>query len=386
MYFASFRPSDFLFQACILSALGTVLVPVLAAHQAHGRYKERDEVLSATMLLGAVGFGCIALILAVFYPWIAPHLVQFEGEQLRLYIMFGRLALLSNFLFVFGSTFGQHLITIQRYWVYGLTPILYTLGTVIGTVFFTPYFGYFGPMFGTVLGAFVYALLRAISVFHSGARFHPTLWHPEFWDMGKLMLPRMLSLGTLQLQLLVFDALGSGLEKGAISINLASRNFQSVLVGVVGIALAQAVYSPLSQAAARKDVKAYGVYMRKAVTYALFLTIPGACVLVVLAPVAAALVNISELLPLFRFTLLLYAISIPFESINHLLLRGFYALRDTLVPAVSTTIAGIVSITVAWLLVGRFDVFAMALAFTAGQVVHTTLLGVMLRSRVLAMK
>lgn len=386
VYFASFRPSDFLFQACILSALGTVLVPVLAGHHAHGRARERDSVLSATMFLGAAVFGVIALVLAAAFPWIAPSLVRFEGQQLELYVAFGRLALLSNFLFVFGSTLGQHLITVQRYWVYGLTPILYTLGTIVGAAFLTGPFGAYGPMLGTVLGAVAYVIFRAGAVLHNGARFRFRFWHPDFSSMLALMLPRVLSLGILQLQLLVFDTLGSGLEKGAISLNLASRNFQSVLVGVVGIALAQAVYSPLSQSAARGDRPAFRAYLRRALLFTLALTVPGAIVLVLMAPVAAMLVNIGQFLPIFRYALLFYALSIPFESVNHLLLRGYYALRDTLYPALSATAAGLVSILVAWLLVDRFGVFALGMGFTAGQMLHTATLGALLPARLSAVE
>lgn len=386
VYFASFRPSDFLFQACIMSALGTVLVPVLAGHRAHGRKEEMDRVLSAVMNLGAIVFGVIALALAIGFPWIAPKLVQFQGADLALYIRFGRLALLSNFLFVFGSTFGQHLIAIQKYWVYGLTPVLYTVGTILGTLFLTPRFGDAGPMVGTLIGALVYAVLRAVAVLHAGLRLRPILWHPDLKNMAALMLPRVLSLGALQLQLLVFDALGSGLERGSISVNLASRNFQSVVVGVVGIALAQAVYSPLSQAAARNDQKAYRVYLKKSLFWALALTIPGAVALVIMAPVAARLVDLTQVYNVLRVALFLYALSIPLESVNHLLLRSYYALRDTLLPALCTVAAGLTSIIVAWAFVPRFGVYALGLGYACGQLVQTAGLGVFLPARLRRMQ
>jgi putative peptidoglycan lipid II flippase len=296
------------------------------------------------------------------------------------------LALLSNFLFVFGSTLGQHLITTQRYWIYGFTPILYTAGTVGGTMFLTPSIGAYGPIVGTVIGALVYAILRAADVLSTGVRLRFAVWHPDFREMGILMLPRMLSLGALQIQLLVFDSLGSALETGAISINLAARNFESVGVGIVGIALAQAVYSPLSQAAATGDHKLYTVYLRKAIGYALLLTIPGAIALTFVSPIAARLVDLTHVLPVFRVTLALYAIAIPLESLNHLLLRAYYALKDTMLPAISTVVAGVVSILIAWRLTGTLGVHAFAIAFTAGQLTQTLGLGLFLRGRLRRMR
>lgn len=386
VYFASFRPSDFLFQACIASALGTVLVPMLAGYRTKGETQEAAALLSATMNLGAIVFGVLGLALAVALPWVAPFLVQFEGEKLATYIQFGRLALLSNFLFVFGSTLGQHLITEQRYWLYGITPILYTIGTIFGTMVLTPHIGAYGPIVGTVIGAFVYAVVRAADVYATGVRFLPVVWHTEFPAMGWLMLPRVISLGALQLQLLFFDAFGSGLEQGAITINAAARNFESVVVGAVGIALAQAVYSPLSQAAARLDRGLYVHYLKRALFYAVILTVPGAVALVFLAPVAAWLVSLSHVLPVFSVALLVYAVAIPFESLNHLLLRAYYALKDTLLPAISTLMAGGTAVAVAWALLPQYGVFAIAGGFVAGQVVQTVGLGIMLKPRLRKMR
>ena len=376
-FFAAFRPSDFLFQTCILSALGTVLVPLLAGHRAHGRQTEMDRLLSATLHAGAVAFGAIALLLAIVFPWVAPWLVQFEGDQLALYIQLGRLALLSNFLFVFGTTLGQYLITVQRFWIYGLTPILYTCGTILGTVYLTRFFGELGPMLGTLLGAAVYALLRYIAAFRAGARLPlGVFWDPHFPSMGVLMLPRVLSLGALQVQLLVFDAIGSGLGAGAITVNAAARNFQSVAVGAVGIALAQAVYSPLSQAYARGDQQRFRRTLLLAIGATLLLTIPSAVALALLAPVAAALVHLTASLPLFSVCLAVYALSIPLDSMNHVLLRARYARRDTLGPALWTVANGVVSMATAFLLSSRIGPAAIAAGFLAGQAVQAAGLGV----------
>lgn len=382
VYFASFRPSDFLFQTCIASALGTVLVPVLAGYRAHGKKEDLDRVLSGTMHLGAMIFGSIALALALILPWIAPMLVQFKGEELALYIHFGRLALLSNFLFVYGSTLGQHLVAVQRFWVYGLTPVLYTLGTIGGTVYLTPHYGPYGPMLGTVAGAAIYVLLRAAAVRRSGVRFRWTLWHPEFAQMGWLMLPRVLSLGALQLQLLVFDALGSGLGQGSISVNVAARNFESVGVGVIGIALAQAVYSPLSQAAARGDHRLYALYLRKSLGYALLFGALCTVALIALARVAAMLVSMEHVYEVFYLSLLLYAFCIPLESLNHLLLRAYYALKDTLRPALVTVAGGIAAIAAAAFFQSAWGVYALALGFLVGQITQAAGLGILLLPRI----
>ena len=384
VYVAAFRPSDLIFQICIMSALGTVFVPMLAAHKAHGRRSEIHQVLAGTMAMGGAFFAVIGLGLAIGFPWIAGTLVHFTGDQLALYIRFGQLALLTNFLFVFGNSLGQYLITEQRYWIYGLTPVLYTMGTIAGTLWLTPVLGVYGPMAGTVCGAAVYVVTRAAAVFHDGFRFPAKLWHPDLHEMGLLMLPRMFALGALQLQLLLFDTMASGLDAGSITINAYARNFQSVLVGVAGIALAQSAYSLMSQAAARGEMQRFRIYVYKCLGLIVTLIVPASILLILLAPVAARLVHLQSdaWYPDFRIALMLYAASATFESVSHLLLRGFYALKNTVIPALLVVGSAFLSVGIAWLLTERLGVFSLPLGYALGQVLQASVLGVLLMKKI----
>ncbi|HLD71044.1 MAG TPA: lipid II flippase MurJ [Candidatus Peribacteraceae bacterium] len=381
VYIASFRPSDLLFQVTIMAGFSVALVPLLARYKAENKPRQMSDLLSGVTGAAAIVFGLLALLLAVFFPWIAPHMTNFEGEALKLYIDFGRIALLTNFLFVFGNAFGQYLITIQKYWIYGLTPILYTLGTIFGALFLTESYGAYGPIFGTLGGAIIYVLLRLIALLRSNYRPGFMIWHPEIRELGWLMLPRMLALGALQLELLFFDKIASGLGSGAVTVNAYARNFQSVVIGVAGIALAQSAFSLLSQAAAKKEGKRFWIYVQKGSLILLGMTIPGAIALYYLAPVAADLVNLESELALFSAVLGIYAISIPFESLNHLLLRAFYAVKDTLVPAGLSALNGIVAIAIALILAPRYGVLSLAAAFTVGQIIQLIGLGILLPIR-----
>lgn len=381
VYIAAFRPSDFLLQVFILSAMGTVLVPMIAHHRERGRQEEAERLLGGAVGMGALAFGSIALLLAVFFPRLAPLFVDFRGDQLSLYITFARIALLTNFLFVFGNAYGQYLIIVQRYWIYGLTPVFYTLGTIAGTLLLTPSFGALGPILGTLGGAIVYVFLRLWAVYATGASVRFGLWHPDVREMGLLMLPRMAALGAIQLQLLFFDKFASGLDTGFVVVNAYARNFQSVIVGVAGIAVAQSAFALMSQAAARGERQRFLIYVRKGVGLLLLLTVPGALLLALLSAVAARLVHITELLAVFRPVLWAYAVSVPFESVNHLLLRGYYATKHTLIPALVMAGSGVAAVTIAWLLLASQGIQALAIGYSAGAVMMTLLLAAFLPLR-----
>ncbi len=366
-YIASFRPSDLLFQLTVMSGIATVLVPLLA--RAHAKGGDSSDLLSSVMSIGSLVFGALALAFGLLFPYVAPALVDFDGRSLELYIQFGRIALLTNFLFVCGNSLGQYLVTVQKYWLYGLTPVLYTAGTIMGTLWLTPAYGPLGPMLGTLGGAVVYVLIRLVGAVWSGYRPRLRFWDPDLSTMGLLMLPRMAALAVLQLQLLLFDTIASGLSPGSIVVNSNARNFQSFVVGVIGIALAQSAFPLMSQAAARGEKDRFVLYVRKGVTTIVALTVPAAIALVVATPIAAKLVHIDSVYASFSAAILVYAVSIPFESLNHLVLRSYYSLHVTALPAVLSVVNGAIAIVVAWALAPHIGVQAIPLGFLLGQAI-----------------
>jgi putative peptidoglycan lipid II flippase len=195
----------------------------------------------------------------------------------------------------------------------------------------------------------------------------------------------MLALGALQFELLLFDSIASGLETGSVTINAFARNFQSVAVGIAGIALAQSAFSLLSQSAAKQEEKRFWIYLKKGAAMIIAITVPGAVALVAVTPIAARLVHLTGVLPVFAVCLLLYAVSIPFESMNHLLLRSYYALKNTMTPAVFNVLNGVIAVAIAWYLAPRMGVYSLAFGFTAGQLVQMIGLALLLPREVRAL-
>lgn len=378
VYIAAFRPSDVIFQISILSCLSVVMVPFLSGHLAHGRREEMDRVTtSVTMMFGA-GFALCALLLAIAMPTVASHFVHFTGASLQLYIRTAQLALLTNALFVVGNSLGQYLIASQRYWVYGLTPALWALGTVGGTYGLSPFLGADGPMAGTIIGTVLYVLWRYLAVRSLGFRFRGmSAWtiHPDLRGMGIMIIPRMIALGALQIQLLLLDRLASGLPQGLLAINQFARNAESVIPGIVGIAIAQSSFSLLSQSAALRDHKRLDSTLHKGIQTALLLSSIGAVCAALLAPLGALILRIPQgSMDAFVLSLRIYAIAIPFESITHVLLRGCYARKDTVIPALSTSINACAAVAVATIRLPSDGILALAEGFVIGSILQCIIL------------
>ncbi len=380
VYIAAFRPSDLLFQMTVMSCLSVVLVPFLATYLKRGEKDQMSRITTSTIIVFGLFFGTTALLLALFFPLIAPLFVQFKGESLTLYIRFGRIALMTNFLFVFGNTFGQYLITMQRYWIYGLTPIVWSLSTILGTYFLTPIFGVMGPIYGTLIGTVLYVIIRYYAILRQGFKFllpKESFLHGDLRHMGILIIPRMIALGALQVQLLMLDRLASGLGTRYVALNQFASNFESVIPGIIGIALAQSSFSLMSQAASNREYKTLTSHLAKGCWYNILFGVPGAFVLAGTTGIAAWLMQLSsDTTALFQQSLMIYAIAVPFESINHLLLRTFYSLKNTLFPALSSVISCLTAIYVGYIFIPSQGLIALAVAYCVAQVCQTLFLGV----------
>ena len=373
-YIAAFRPSDLLFQVLVMSAIGMILVPLIAREQHRSDREGVANLLGASMGLGCLVFGVVAVPVTLVLPMFAPWLVNFQGEQLALYINFARIVLISDLLMVIGNTAGQELINIERYWVYGLTPIVYSLGTIAGTLFLTPIIGPYGPIAGTAAGSVIYALWRLLAVRWAGIPLRIKLWHPAIADMGWMAIPRMIALGTLHIRLLILDTLASSLLTGAITINAYARNVQSVFVGVIGIALAQAIFSPMCQAAVQGNEKKFQHFVRRGSLFMLLFTIPSALILLLIPDLVAWIVNLQHRATAFSVVLMIYALSIPIESLSYLLIRAFFALHNTRLPAIAHVANAIVAIALSWSLLGVYGLPAIPIGFVAGHMLQLLIL------------
>jgi hypothetical protein len=78
---------------------------------------------------------------------------------------------------------------------------------------------------------------------------------------------------------------------------------------------------------------------------------------------------------IFIKALLIYSIAVPFESTNHIILRSFYALKNTGWPALSSVTSGAVAVSTGFALIDSLGVYALAVAYIVGQISQTILLG-----------
>jgi len=387
-YNAAFVLPELLLDVLVEAGLAAPFIPIFLQLRSEGDGREGDR-FARTILTGAVTvMGTAALLMFVFADTttglIAPG---FDGEQRELYISLFRVMLVTPILFAASLTLGQVLLAEQRYAWYGIAPLLYNAGIILGTVAFGG-LGIFGPAIGAVIGAFIHLASRFIGLRHSRFRIglSRSFRTASVREFVRLMLPKMVSHPVEAMTFLFFTSVATTLAAGSVTAVSFARNFQSVPVSLIGVAFALAVFPALSVAHATGDRRGF---VRLLSTNLVSITLLTAGAAIVLAVVGELAIRVllgggafdEDDVVLTSAVLAAFAISIPFESVTHLLSRAIYATRHTLLQVLAS-LAGLgITVIATQLLVAELGIVAIPIGFAIGQAGKVVLLALALAVR-----
>jgi putative peptidoglycan lipid II flippase len=389
MYNAAFQLPELLLDVLVESGLAAAFIPIFLALRSGGDPALANR-FARTILSGAIGImGVTALVLFVFAEatteFVAPG---FSPAQQGVYVDLFRLMLATPILFAASLTLGNVLLADQRFAWYGMAPLLYNAGIILGTEALGPSMGIHGPAIGAVIGAALHLASRLIGLRPSSLRIglELSVRMPAVREFVRLMLPKMVSHPIESTTFLFFNRVATGLAVGSVSSVSFARNFQSVPVSVIGIAFALAVFPALSTAHAQGDRRRFLRLLGANTVSITVFTSAAALVLIVGGELVirvflgggafdeADVVVTAMLLGLF-------AISIPFESLTHLLSRAIYATRHTILQVLASLSSLAITVIATLALVDGLGVAAIPVGFAIGQASKVVLLALALAVR-----
>ncbi len=388
-YNAAFILPEVLLDVLVEAGLAAPFIPIFLQLRTQGDGAEADR-FARTILSAAVGvMGGAAVVMFVFAEqttgFIAP---TYTGEQQQLYVDLFRTMLATPILFAASLTLGQVLLAEQRFVWYGIAPLLYNGGIILGTVAFSERLGIFGPAIGAVIGAAIHLASRFAGLRRSRFRIglEAAFRMPAVGEFVRLMLPKMLSHPVEGMTFLFFTAVATGLASGSVTAVSFARNFQSVPVSLIGVAFALAVFPALSTAHATGDRRGFLRLLATNFASITLITTAGAIGIIVVGELAIrvllgggafdeeAVVRTAAVLGAF-------AVSVPFESLSHLLSRAIYATRHTLLQVVAS-LAGLgITVGATLALLPGLDIAAIPFGFAIGQAAKVALLALSLAIR-----
>ncbi|QXD22944.1 murein biosynthesis integral membrane protein MurJ [Opitutia bacterium ISCC 51] len=372
-------------------ALTAALLPLLTEEkEKHG--KERlfwlyNKILCRVMTL------LFALVALVSFVMIVVG--QFPGISQRwdLALLLGVLLFPYMALICLAATFAAALNALQRFAIPALTAVWLNLSIIL----FLGGLGYFAtevPLYrmywlccGVLVGGIFQLMIPWMALRREGWRFDLDFKPSnEVKEFGRLLLPGILGASVIQINILVSRSLAHFIDESAVSIYYLANRLVELPLGIFTIAIATVYFPTFSECASRGDKKEFGNTFRQSIRLMFAITVPAMVGFLVMGePIIAFLFEWGA----FRATdtaltiplLWTFALGLPFYSMVVLLVRGFYAFKDTQTPMKISIFAFVLNLILSLVLMQILGVVGLALANVLAILGQTILLTGMLSSK-----
>lgn len=391
IYYAAFRIPDMIYNLLVLGALSAAFIPVFTSLISTDKEEESWKLASGILTLKVIAISVISIILVIFSSKIMRALTPgFSPEKINAAASFTRIMFLSTLFLGISAVFGGILVSMKKFLIYSLAPIMYNIGIIIGAVFFVKFLGPIGLAWGVVLGAFLHMLIQYPAIKFSGFQYQfqirKIFENKNIMQVIRLMIPRTMGIAVSQINLLVITVFASTLAAGSLAVFNFANNIQSAPLGLFGISFAIAVFPTLSTHAAKNMrgdfVQSFSATLRNI----LFFIIPlSVFILIFRAQIVRVILGTGE----FGWddtkntfgVLGILALSLFAQGLIPLLTRSFYALHDSKTPFYVALFSEATNISLVFLLIKKYAIFGLAIAFSAACVVQMILLLAILHAR-----
>lgn len=388
IYFASFKIPDVLFQILVAGILSAAFIPLLSRALDEDE-KKAEELSSAVLNLILLVFLVLSIVILIFLRPLSKLLAPtFNPAAFNLLINLSRLILLAQFFLVFSSFLTGILQAHQRFLLPALAPLVYNLGIIFGILFLSSSFGIYSPVIGVIIGSFLHLLIQLPFVLKMGSylKFSLNLRHPAILKILKLGFPRTLNLALIQIEQWIVVSIATSLAAGSLTMFNFAQHLNNMPVSLFGVSLGQAALPTLSKEI--KNQEAFKKTLIASFNQIAYLTLPISVLLLVLRVPVVRLAFGARAFP-WEATLLtakavaIFSLSVFAQSLNQLLIRGFYALRNTKTPffigSVTTLIMVITSLLFTYIF--NWQILGLVAALSLSNIIASILLFIALNQK-----
>lgn len=389
IYYAAFRIPDLIFNLIVLGALSAGFIPIFSGlikertnNKQVSQHKNKEAWLLVSNLLNflILGLALLSVIGIVFAPQLTKLITPGFGiSEQELTVSLTRIMFLSPVFLGLSGVLGGVLQSFKRFLIYSLAPIFYNIGIIIGVLYFVDSFGLIGLAWGVVLGSLLHFLVQIPATVGLGLKYSFFLsWKDkQIRHLGRMMVPRTLSLAISQINLVVVTIIASGLPNGSLTAFNFANNLQSFPIGIFGISFAIAAFPSLTENADNKEklTQNFSQTMRQI----LFFIIPSTILIVALRAQIIRVVlgsgNFDWRSTMMTMDVLgFFALSLFAQATIPLLTRVFYAKKNSHTPFYFGLVVIMVNIFLSFYLGPIMGVAGLALAFSIANIINLILL------------
>ena len=386
VFWAAFRLPDMIFQIVVVGALSSAFIPVFSRHIGNRDEANRLASSAITVVMGVmVALSILIMILAE--PLSRVIAGGFTESQIEIMVNLTRIMAGAQLFFGFSSFLTGIIQSRKRFLIPALSPVLYNVGIIIGIVGLGRMFGIYGPAIGVIIGALLHLIAQIPLARSLGFQYRPTLRvESGVREMGRLMLPRTLTLSLAQIESTIIIAFSSWLGLGMVTIVSIAQQLAGLPVRLVGIPIAQASLPFFARTG--DSLQNLARIVTSTILEMLYLALPASAIILVLRIPFVRLAYGADSFPWGETVMTgklvaILAVSIAARSLTHIIVRVFYALHDTKTPFFIGLISTIINVGLSYylLFIIGSGVMGMAVAITIAALVETAALASALYKR-----
>lgn len=363
--------------------LSITFIPIFSRYLTNGDEDDGWRVFSIILTV----FGLLMAVLILFAVLLTPVIVPFlahgrhDPKFITLSVRMTRIILPAQLFFFAGGLLMAVQFAKGRFIFPALAPLVYNLGIILGGLLLGPRLGMEGFAWGALAGALAgNCLLQLLGARGVNMRYRPMfhLRHPDLRRYVVLTLPLMVGL-TMTFSTEIFQKIfGSFLPAGAISWVDYAWRVVMMMVAFFGQAVGVAAYPYLARLAADQRLEEMNRVFNDTLRY-LSLVLPvTALVWVLRHEVIGLLFERGQFTPEdTRMTGLALAgmlVGTVAFSAQTVVSRGFYALQNTITPALFGSLAVVLSLPLYWMGITALGVFGLGLAIAVSALIQVWVL------------
>ena len=340
-----------------------------------------NTIFATALLLG--------ILIFITAPWLVAHVVApgFSADSAAQTVGLMRILVFSLLIFsVSGLTVGV-LQSHQRFVLPALAAIVYDFGVLFGAIVLTRRFGVYGIAYGAVIGAAGHFLIQVPGLIACRAHWQLRFdWRdPDLRRVIRLMIPRAIGLGLLNINLLIAINLASNLGAGAPSAYSWGWGLMQLPETLIGTAMGVVIFPTLATLSAANDLAGKRTALSGAWRFILIGALPSAVLLIVagrqlLALLEGGAFDAAGAAAIYS-TLIFFAPGLIAHSSVEVVARSFYADKDTVTPLYVALLSAAMNLGLALLLLNPLGVVGLALANTLAVATEVGVLIVILHRR-----
>ncbi|HEX2954687.1 MAG TPA: murein biosynthesis integral membrane protein MurJ [Bacillota bacterium] len=392
-FIAAFVIPDFMYYLLVGGALSAAFIPLFTEYLTKKEEDEGWKMASTFINITFIILAVLAVLGMIFARQLAPlEAYKFTGSKLILLTNLTRLMFPAVFFTAMAGLMAGVLNSYQYFFAPAAGPLIYNIAIIGGAYFLGTKYGIRGMAIGVVIGAFGNFVAQAYMVSRKTKGYIPfyiNLRHPGFKRMLMLMLPAVLGLSATQINIWMTNTMASGLPEGSITALRFANRLILLPLGIFAMAISTAFFPSLSRLTAEGRWDDFKKTLALGVRMILFITVPCAIGFFFLRTDIVRILFQGQKFTAHdtaatAYALMFYCIGLFAHGTIQILPRGFYSLKDTLTP-VLTTVTGEVFSFLLNLILLRYTKLAQggfALSFSLMGILVMTLSIIRLRKKI----